>query len=122
MDEEPWTLEQAGRMRIAKLTKVTPETPVDVTIEFADPAPIAPGQFYMFWVLGAEEVPMSASIIGKGGKRGATARNFGPTTARMRELKRGERIGVRGPFGRGFSMAWKKPLFVGGGAGMASII
>jgi len=122
MEENPLTLEQAGRVRITRLTKVTHETPVDVTIEFNDPAPIFPGQFYMFWVLGAEEVPMSASIIGKGDKRGATARNFGPTTAKMRDLKRGDRIGVRGPFGNGFSMNWKKPLFVGGGAGMASII
>lgn len=122
MKESPWSLEKAGRMRIAKLTKVTLETPQDVTIEFTDPAPIDPGQFYMFWVMGAEEVPMSASIIGNSGKRGATARNFGPTTSKMRELARGDRIGVRGPFGNGFSMAWKKPLFVGGGAGMASII
>jgi dihydroorotate dehydrogenase electron transfer subunit len=109
-------------MRVARLTKVAAETAVDVTVEFRDSAPITPGQFYMFWILGAEEVPMSASLIGKDGRRGATARNFGPTTARMGELKAGERVGVRGPFGCGFSMDWKKPLFVGGGAGMASII
>jgi len=109
-------------MRIATVTRTLLETPADATVEFRDEAPMAPGQFYMVWVFGAEEVPMSSSRIGTGGLRGVTARKFGDTTARIRELKPGDRIGVRGPFGRGFSMAWKKPLFVGGGVGMSSII
>jgi dihydroorotate dehydrogenase electron transfer subunit len=122
LTQTPWTLEQAGRMRVTRVTKVAPETPIDVTLEFKDEAPVAPGQFYMLWVIGAEEVPMSASVVGAGGRRGATARNFGETTAKMRAMKTGDKLGVRGPFGNGFSMGWKKPLFVGGGAGMASII
>lgn len=117
-----WTLERAGRMRVVTITKARLETAQDATIEFRDQAPMAPGQFYMVWVFGAEEVPMSASRIGKDGARAITARKFGDTTARIRELKPGDRIGLRGPFGNGFTMAWKKPLFVGGGVGMSSII
>lgn len=120
--EEPWTLERAGRLRVARVTRTVLETPSDATIEFRDDAPMAPGQFFMIWVLGAEEVPMSASLIGPGGRRAVTARNFGATTAKMRTLKPGDRIGVRGPFGNGFSMKWNKPLFVGGGVGASSII
>ena len=122
MGEAPWTLERAGRMRAATVTRTVLDTAQDATVEFADPAPMAPGQFFMIWVYGAEEVPMSASLIGRQGKRAVTARNFGATTARLREHKAGDRIGVRGPFGNGFSMKWKKPLFVGGGVGMSSII
>ncbi len=109
-------------MRAAAVTRTVLETPVDATIEFRDEAPMAPGQFYMIWVYGAEEVPMSSSLIGRDGRRAVTARNFGPTTAAIRELKQGDRFGLRGPFGNGFSMKWKKPLFVGGGVGMSSII
>jgi dihydroorotate dehydrogenase electron transfer subunit len=119
---EPWPIEVAGRMRAAAVTRTRLDTAMDATVEFEDGAPMAPGQFFMIWVYGAEEVPMSASRIGPGGKRAVTARNFGATTAAMRELKPGDRIGVRGPFGKGFTMDWKKPLFVGGGVGMSSII
>jgi dihydroorotate dehydrogenase electron transfer subunit len=120
--DAPWTLEAAGRLRIATLTKVAHENAVDTTLSFRDQAPVAPGQFYMVWVPGAEEVPMSASLLGPKGARSITARAFGDTTAHMRRMEPGQRIGLRGPFGRGFSLEWKKPLFVGGGAGMASII
>lgn len=120
--EAAWTLEKAGRVRAAAVTRTVFDTPLDATIEFKDEAPMRPGQFFMVWVYGAEEVPMSASLIGPKGKRAVTARNFGETTAALRELRFGDRVGLRGPFGNGFSMAWKKPLFVGGGVGMSSII
>jgi len=120
--ERAWTLEEAGRLRVATLTRVAHENAVDTTLSFRDGAPVAPGQFYMVWVPGGEEVPMSASLVGPGGRRAITARSFGATTSHMRTMKRGDRIGVRGPFGTGFSLRWRKPLFVGGGAGMASII
>lgn len=120
--ERALTLEEAGRLRVVTLQRVTHENAVDTTLTFRDDAPVAPGQFYMVWVPGGEEVPMSASVAGAGGRRAVTARNFGETTAQMRRMKAGERLGLRGPFGRGFSMDWTKPLFVGGGAGMASII
>lgn len=121
MDRE-LTLEEAGRLRMVTVRRVTHENAVDTTLAFRDGAPVAPGQFYMVWVPGGEEVPMSASAAGAGGKRAITARNFGETTAQMRRMKEGARLGLRGPFGRGFTMQWTKPLFVGGGAGMASII
>jgi dihydroorotate dehydrogenase electron transfer subunit len=116
------TLEEAGRLRTVTVTKVTHENAVDTTLEFRDGAPVAPGQFYMVWVPGAEEVPMSASLVAPKDRRSITARSFGDTTAAMRRMRPGERLGLRGPFGRGFSLAWTRPLFVGGGAGMASII
>ncbi len=122
MAQAAWSLEQAGRMRTATVTRTVLDTAQDASIEFRDDAPMGPGQFFMIWVFGAEEVPMSASLIGARGKRAVTARNFGETTARMRELKAGDRVGLRGPFGKGFTMAWKKPLFVGGGVGMSSIV
>jgi dihydroorotate dehydrogenase electron transfer subunit len=122
MGDAAISLAQAGRMRVRTVTGVRHETSVDATVEFKDDAPMEPGQFFMIWVLGGEEVPMSASLLGANGRRAVTARNFGETTAKIRALKRGDRIGVRGPFGNGFSQQWKRPLFVGGGAGMASII
>jgi dihydroorotate dehydrogenase electron transfer subunit len=120
--EGPLALEAAGRLRVATVSRIQHENAVDTTLTFKDDAPVQPGQFYMIWVPGREEVPMSASLIGPRGRRAITARVSGETTAQMRRMQKGDRIGVRGPFGTGFSLKWTKPLFVGGGAGMASII
>lgn len=60
----------------------------------------APGQFNMLYVFGVGEVPISIS-----GDPNApqtlvhTTREVGPVTRAMRKLKRGDTLGVRGPFG-----------------------
>ncbi|MBC7218929.1 MAG: dihydroorotate dehydrogenase electron transfer subunit [Hadesarchaea archaeon] len=80
-----------------------------------------PGQFFMVWLPGFEEVPMSLSDAGDGFVR-ISVSNEGPTTAELHRLRKGDRVFLRGPFGNGFSLDESPLLLVGGGYGSAPLI
>jgi dihydroorotate dehydrogenase electron transfer subunit len=75
----------------------------------------------MVWIPGGEEVPMSLSTISPGGESSLTVREVGEATKTLCGMKEGDRVGVRGPFGRGFTLEGDKPLLVAGGSGVASL-
>lgn len=94
---------------------------VDVkTITFHYPGDMSPGQFFMIWIPGVDEIPMSVSQITKNMKA-ITFRNIGDSTHALFHLKKGDKIGVRGPYGNGFTLTGKRLLFVGGGTGIAML-
>lgn len=84
-----------------------------------------PGQFTMLYAFGAGEVPISIS----GDPADATAleqtvRAVGSATGAICELREGDQVGVRGPFGHG----WPQPesdgddlVLVAGGLGLAPL-
>ncbi len=78
-----------------------------------------PGQFVMVWVPGVDEFPMSVSYVGD--NFGITYRIIGDGTRSLAAMRPGDRIGLRGPYGRGFEVAGKRMLAIAGGTGMASI-
>jgi len=78
------------------------------------------GQFFMIWIPGVDEVPMSVSFIGKN-ELGITVKNVGEATAALHSLSVGDKIGVRGPFGNGFTLSDGNVLVVGGGIGIAPL-
>ena len=80
-----------------------------------------PGQFMMAWLPGWEEVPMSISDVGPDNTRISVAKE-GPTTAEFHKLKKGDKLFVRGPFGRHFMLEGNSHLVVGGGYGAAPLI
>lgn len=80
-----------------------------------------PGQFFMVWLPGFEEVPMSISDAGDGLIR-ISVSNEGQTTAELHRLGKGDRLFLRGPFGNGFSLQGRSFLLVGGGYGAAPLI
>ncbi|MCX6661042.1 MAG: dihydroorotate dehydrogenase electron transfer subunit [Euryarchaeota archaeon] len=90
------------------------------TITFRYAGKITPGQFYMIWIPGVDEVPMSVSSI-KQDVKGITFRNIGDATQALYRLRKGDQIGVRGPYGNGFTLTGKRPLFVGGGTGIGML-
>ncbi len=90
------------------------------TITFQMKEVVIPGQFFMIWIPGIDEIPMSVSYISKEIK-GITFRRIGDATKALYLLKPGERIGIRGPYGNGFQIKGKNPLFVGGGTGIAML-
>jgi len=92
------------------------------TFFFEYPQEVIPGQFFMIWIPGVDEIPMSVSYINKRGVRGITFERVGDATKALFELKEGDKIGVRGPYGNGFRISGKRILFVGGGTGIAMII
>ena len=90
------------------------------TIKFKHKEKIFPGQFYMIWIPGVDEIPMSVSYIDKEIK-GITFKTVGEATEALFKLKKGDKIGIRGPYGNGFKIQGKRALFIGGGTGIAMI-
>ena len=91
--------------------KVRRETPDTFTLALApskggeSPA-FAPGQFNMLYAFGVGEVPIS--ISGDPGQKKTlvhTVRAVGNVTNAICRLKRGEMLGVRGPFGTAWPVA-----------------
>jgi sulfhydrogenase subunit gamma (sulfur reductase) len=94
-------------------------------VELPRPLNHRPGQFVMVSVLGVGEAPISISC---GPRTDAllelVIRKTGSLTAVLHNLKVGDLIGVRGPFGSGFEIAdfhGKDVLFVCGGLGLAPL-
>ena len=90
------------------------------TIIFPLKTVITPGQFFMVWIPGVDEIPMSVSIIDSN-KKGITFKVVGEATNTLFSLEKNDLIGIRGPYGNGFSYKGKSHLFVGGGTGIAMI-
>lgn len=83
------------------------------------------GQFNMLYVFGVGEVPIS--ISGDPAKPATlihTTRAVGTVTKAMRKLKRGEVLGVRGPFGTQWPVAeaaGNDAVIIAGGIGLAPL-
>jgi len=83
------------------------------------------GQFNMMYVFGVGEVPMS--ITGHPGKSDSlvhTTRSVGAVTGAVCKLKRGDTVGIRGPFGSHWPMeeaTGKDVILVAGGVGLAPL-
>lgn len=84
-----------------------------------------PGQFNMLYTYGTGEVPISISGDPKDqSKIFHTIRAYGSVTSKMRTLKKGDIIGVRGPFGSRWpieELTGRDILLVAGGIGLAPL-
>jgi NAD(P)H-flavin reductase len=87
--------------------------------------PFAPGQFNMLYAYGMGEVPISISGDPTDTTRIVhTIRAVGAVTKPMRGLKRGDQIGVRGPFGSHWPVdesTGSDIVIVAGGIGLAPL-
>ncbi len=90
------------------------------TLTFKNLFQTIPGQFYMIWIPEIDEIPMGVSYITEEIK-GFTYRNIGEATKALYILKKGDKIGIRGPYGNGFEIKGNHILFVGGGTGIAML-
>jgi len=104
---------------------VKEETPTIKSFTFRDKlaAKASPGQFVMIWIPGVDEVPMSLSTIKPNEATVTiTVEKVGEATKKLHRMKVGDVVGVRGPFGRGYTLTKaRKVMIVGGGTGMASL-
>ncbi|UCD02894.1 MAG: dihydroorotate dehydrogenase electron transfer subunit, partial [Candidatus Aenigmatarchaeota archaeon] len=80
----------------------------------------APGQFVMLWIPGTGQKPFGISYQ-ESGRFALTIREVGEFTKRLFRMKAGDRVGIQGPYGRGFSGHGKKVALVGGGYGTAPL-
>lgn len=84
-----------------------------------------PGQFIMLSVPHCGEAPISiSSSPTRSGQFSLTIRKIGKLTSAVFELKTGDMIGIRGPYGRPFPMedlAGSNLIFTAGGIGLAPL-
>ncbi len=84
-----------------------------------------PGQFFMVWLPRVDEKPYAISHL-DAERLALTAQQRGPCSTLLCEMKPGDQVGLRGPFGRGF---WGfdayagsgRVALIGGGCGMAVV-
>lgn len=81
-----------------------------------------PGQFVMIWVPGHDEKPFGAIVKDEKTFLVSIAKT-GKTTERLHQLKNGDQVGVRGPYGSYFTLPRKKSkiTLIAGGYGMAPL-
>ncbi|NVM28872.1 MAG: dihydroorotate dehydrogenase electron transfer subunit [Candidatus Helarchaeota archaeon] len=115
--------EPLNRPQMVKISKIELETPLIKTLYF-DSIPFStntyPGQFIMVWIPRLDEIPLSVSAIEP--ELAITVKKIGDATNALHALKAGDRIGIRGPYGHGFSVKGEQSLIVGGGIGMAHFL
>ncbi|MDY0386344.1 MAG: dihydroorotate dehydrogenase electron transfer subunit [Methanolobus sp.] len=103
-------------VKIIKIIKETLSTRTFVFDRSFDEA-IA-GQFVMVWIHGVDEIPMTLSS-----KNSITVQKIGDATEKLFALEEGSELGIRGPFGTGFTLPEKdeKILVIAGGVGAAPL-
>jgi dihydroorotate dehydrogenase electron transfer subunit len=100
---------------IVTIKKIKKETPSVTTLIFDKQYAAHPGQFVMVWIPGVDEIPMALSA-----PDAISVQAIGVASSALSNMKVGEKIGIRGPFGNGFSLG-KKVLCIGGGVGLAPL-
>src|SRR3989338_282390 len=78
-----------------------------------------PGQFMMVWIPEIDEKPMAVSYWSK--KEFAfTSQAIGKFTNALDKFKKNDKLGIRGPYGNGFTVK-SNACVVAGGVGFASV-
>jgi dihydroorotate dehydrogenase electron transfer subunit len=116
--------EISKRSSIRIIEKIIDETPTVRTLVFSDESlsNVLPGQFAMVWIPGVNELPMSVMVSDERGKAAFTVRKRGVSSTALYDLKVGDQIGVRGPYGNSFRIKDGKILLVGGGTGLVPLL
>ena len=120
-----WDLQRNfNHTTIVTIEKVVDETPTVRTLFFSDDimSNVLPGQFAMVWIPGVNELPMSVMISKEAGKAAFTVRKHGLASTGLFNIKSGEKIGIRGPYGNAFDIKEGNLLLVGGGTGLVPMM
>ncbi len=105
--------------QVAKVAKAEKENDIVTTLYFDVKMPeAAPGQFLMVWLPGFGEKPYSVAGVSplciSVGRRGQFSE-------KLCSLRKGGRVWLRGPYGKGFALQGKRIMLVGGGYGFAPL-
>ena len=126
-----WLEEQRdpNHPHICTIERVVDETPTVRTLYFHDEvlANVKPGQFTMVWIPGVNELPMSVMTSPDFPEAGFTVRKRGESSTALYNLKIGDKIGVRGPYGNSFAIENirgkdARIVLIGGGTGLVPLM
>lgn len=112
------------RPEVLPLKRIEDETPEIKTFYVESPDTVSspdPGQFLMLWIIGTDEIPISVSSFSEDGTIGLTVERVGDATSKLHELRSGDLVGIRGPYGNGFDLSGENILMVCGGCGAAPL-
>jgi dihydroorotate dehydrogenase electron transfer subunit len=104
-----------GLPRAVTITGITKETPKIRSFHLSESFDFTPGQFVMVWVPGVDEIPMALSA-----ENAISVLEVGDATKAMFRLEKGDPLGIRGPFGKGFTVGGRV-LAIAGGIGAAPL-
>ncbi len=116
-------LTATNTLRTTQIESVKTENPTTKTYTFNDKqcAKAKPGQFLMLWIPTVDEIPLSIMNT-EGTSVAVTVKNVGDATRHLHQMKRGDTIGVRGPFGNHFTPNNGNVLLIGGGTGTTPLL
>jgi len=100
--------------RAYRVSRVVAEERAGVTLILDGAMPAQPGQFVMVWLPGIGERPFS---LMDDDPASLTVARVGPFTEALCALGPGDRLWLRGPYGRGFRLVGRRHLLVSGGCG-----
>ncbi|MBI3034203.1 dihydroorotate dehydrogenase electron transfer subunit [Candidatus Woesearchaeota archaeon] len=112
------------RPKIIRISGIKDEAEGIKTIFLRHSMVAKPGQFVMLWIPGIDEKPFAVSYSDqKKGEIGLTVAAVGPFSNRLSSMKEGDKVGIRGPYGRGYNLGKnsKQLVMAGGGYGSASL-
>lgn len=110
--------------KMAKIEQVVKETPDIKTFYLEYPLDFVPGQFLEVSCFGIGEAPISIASSPEEKILMISFKHIGTVTGGLFNLKSGDCLGVRGPFGNGFPLEQlngQDILFVAGGIGIAPL-
>lgn len=123
LKESEYIVKQAKILRTKKMTDL--EKYFEIALPHGESLDHEPGQFIMVSLAGVGEVPISVSSSPT--KRSSfelVVRDAGKVTGAMHKLEAGDKIGIKGPYGRGFPiqiLEGNDLLFVAGGLGIVPL-
>ena len=102
------------------------ETPTVKTLFFKDEISnlAKPGQFLMVWIPRIEELPLSIMISERKNYAALTIRKHGYGSTSLFEMEKGDKLGIRGPYGNSFILkdTFKNIILIGGGTGLVPLV
>ncbi|MEA3406716.1 MAG: dihydroorotate dehydrogenase electron transfer subunit [Chloroflexota bacterium] len=104
--------------RVVTVRKVVSEGETGVTLIFDNSIVADAGQFVMVWLPDVGERPFS---VMDDYPLSLTIADVGPFTHALCALSCGDRLWIRGPYGKGFRIEGRRHLLVAGGSGAASL-
>ncbi len=107
--------------KVIPIKKIITETPQVKTFVFEYKLGAKPGQFVNLWLPRVDEKPMSVAYCDNR-EFWVTMFAVGPFSKKMHTLKAGDKVGVRGPYGHGFSFKkGQRLVMMAGGYGAAPL-
>ena len=103
--------------KIARIKRIVKENDAMKTFFLDGKMDYEPGQFVMLWIPGVDEKPFSLSYDNP---IGITIEKRGKFTEKLFNMKVGDKIGIRGPYGNGFKIK-SNAVVVAGGCGYAPL-